>query len=39
MTTFSTAVEIFKNNPHIYPLSALNLMAMGYHPILEKTIF
>lgn len=32
MTTFSTAVEILKNNPHIYPLSALNLMAMGWYP-------
>ncbi len=27
---FSTVVEIFKNTPHIYPLSTLNLMAMGY---------
>lgn len=32
MTTFSTAVEIFENNPHIYPLSALNLMAMYGDP-------
>ncbi|MGG6408711.1 hypothetical protein, partial [Bacillus toyonensis] len=33
MPIFSTVVEIFKNTPHIYPLSTLNLMAMWRYPM------